>query len=406
VALPDRTTRHPSTADRIAYAFYGAAATAALVGQVWAAVQHIPWPQDLPVWARIVMVTPAVGVIELGGVATSALADSRRRLGESALAYRAMSAAAAIVAVAFNLLGHAAQPYLAFGFAGLSAFAYALWLAHSGARRRDALRASGHMARTAPVYGPLQWLREPGLTRLARSLALERNLGLHESLAAAREEVRTATRRKAIAGVVEQIIRADHTDPLHAQVAASTYDMDRLATEIEARADYTGWAHRISRSLSPGPIDPAEQIDRPDPVVSDSVTVSAVRLPSDRPDSDQTPPALPAPMSDLPTEPVSGPTVAQTAAPSLPDRLPDTDGPAEQTAPDPALAADIEALQAMSNKREAIRYAFAQVGSEDVPRAVAWLDDRGVTVTRSEAYTVRIQEQKDAQRKITLIPRR
>lgn len=386
MALPERT-RRPSSADRVAYAFYGAAATAALVGQVWAAMRHIPWPDTLPVWARIVLVTPAVGVIELGGVATSALADARRQLGETAIAYRAMSAAAAIVAVAFNLIGHADQPYLAFGFAGLSGFAYALWLAHSGARRRDALRASGHMSRTAPVYGPLQWIRQPGLTRLARSLALQRDLGLHESLAAAREEVRTATRRKAIAGVVEQIIRADHTDPLHAQVAASTYDMDRLAAEIEARADYAGWATRISQSLSPGPVDQPAQPQTT--IGADPVTITAVRV---GPDTEQAPPALPAPVSSR----IADQTAAITLA---------RDEPAEQTT-DPALADDIEALHGLANKREAIRYAFAKVGNEDVPRAVGWLSDRGVTVTRSEAYTVRIQDQREAQRKITLIPRR
>src|SRR3954447_3154871 len=90
-------------ADKVAYAFYATAATAALVGQVWAGVTHIPWPAEgFPVALRIAVVTLAVAVIELGGVATAALADLRRRKGEQAYAYRAMSLFAALVALVFN----------------------------------------------------------------------------------------------------------------------------------------------------------------------------------------------------------------------------------------------------------------------------------------------------------------
>ncbi|TQS45089.1 hypothetical protein [Cryptosporangium phraense] len=480
------------TPDRVAYAFYTAAAAAALVGQVWAAVDHIPWPDTLPTSARIALVTPAVGVLELGGVATSALADSRRRLGESATAYRVMSAAAAVVAIVFNLIGHADQPYLAFGFAGLSGFAYALWLAHSGARRRDALRESGHMARTTPVYGLMQWLREPALTRRARALAMERDLGLHDSLAAAREDARTATRRKAIAAVVEQIIRADHTNPLHAQIAASTYDMDRLATEIEARADYAGWADRISQSLSPGvshPSEPApvaptpplearpfvpaqrgpqeQAIDpggpeglrampgapgpelpearRPGQVLAEHLRSELARsTPQPHPvhDAHEGAPASPEPSFSGPTAehqraalaravltrtafgrghlaPDGAPLNGHTPDGYAPDgyapngHAPDggvqlrEDGHPTATIPmhpsDAEFAEDLDTLHGLSNKRDAIRYAFSRVGSDNVPSAVAWLAERGVTVSRSEAYTLRIEEQKDAQRRITLV---
>jgi hypothetical protein len=40
------------------------------------------------------------------------------------------------------------------------------------------------------------------------------------------------------------------------------------------------------------------------------------------------------------------------------------------------------------SKRDAIRMAFASLGSWDAPAAVAWLADRGVTVDRREAYRI------------------
>lgn len=46
-----------------------------------------------------------------------------------------------------------------------------------------------------------------------------------------------------------------------------------------------------------------------------------------------------------------------------------------------------------------IRCAFSRVGSDNIPNAVAWLAERGVTASRSEAYMLRIDEQKEAQRK-------
>ncbi|MFB6726766.1 hypothetical protein ACFCV3_41735 [Kribbella sp. NPDC056345] len=240
-------------ADKVAYAFYGVAATAALVGQVWAAVNHIPWPQTgFSTFGKIALVAPAVAVIELGGVATSALADVRRRRGENAYGYRTMSLFAALVALIFNVWGHWApdERFLAFGFGGLSAFAYVLWLIHSSARRRDSLRGTGKLAETAPVYGPGQWLREPRLTKRARDLAVEHGYGVHESLRVAREEERTNTRRKAIAAAIERRIRELHKDDeVGATIAATTYDLDRLADEVKDRLDYATAADFIATDL-------------------------------------------------------------------------------------------------------------------------------------------------------------
>jgi hypothetical protein len=243
-------------ADKVAYAFYATAATAALVGQVWAGVTHIPWPDEgFSPFLKIALVTPAVAVIELGGVATAALADLRRRKGEQAYAYRAMSLFAAIVALVFNVVGHwrPEERFLAFGFGGLSAFAYVLWLIHSSARRRDALRTAGQMATTGPVYGVVQWAREPKVTWSARAIALEHGLGLYESLRAARVQRRSNERRDAIAGTVAEYIRSEHQDERLAKIAETTYDADRLAGMLEERINYEVITNKLTLAISPPP---------------------------------------------------------------------------------------------------------------------------------------------------------
>ncbi|MFI5736211.1 hypothetical protein ACIA49_39215 [Kribbella sp. NPDC051587] len=244
------------TADKFAYVFYGVAATAALVGQVWAGVKHIPWPETgFNTFLKILLVTPAVAVIELGGVATSGLADVRRRKGENAYAYRAMSLAAALVALAFNVIGHwsPGERFLAFGFGGLSAFAYVLWIVHSGARRRDALRATGRMAQTAPVYGPVRWLTHPRATWRARQLALEFDLGLFESVRRAETELRIEDRNKNISTVVSRIIKKQHKDTLHADIAVAAYDSAAIAAEVAGDADNGRMARHIGRVIEPPP---------------------------------------------------------------------------------------------------------------------------------------------------------
>ncbi|WP_406050567.1 hypothetical protein [Kribbella sp. NBC_00889] len=248
-------------ADKVAYAFYATAAAAALVGQVWAGVTHIPWPEEgFSQFLKIAVVTPAVAVLELGGVATAALADLRRRKGEQAYAYRAMSFFAALVAVVFNVVGHwrPEERFLAFGFGGLSAFAYVLWLIHSSARRRDALRRAGQMRETGPVYGVVQWMREPRVTWLARSLAIEHGYSLYESLRAAHHQIRNKSRRDAIAGTVAEYIRSEHQDERLAKIAETTYDPDRLAGMLEERINYEVITSKLTKAISPPP-EPEER---------------------------------------------------------------------------------------------------------------------------------------------------
>ena len=206
-----------------------------------------------------------MAVLELGGVATAALADLRRRKGEQAYAYRAMSFFAALVAVVFNVVGHwrPEERFLAFGFGGLSAFAYVLWLIHSSARRRDALRRAGQMRETGPVYGVIQWAREPRVTWLARSLAIEHGYGLYESLRAAQHQIRNRSRREAIAGTVAEYIRSEHQDERLAKIAETTYDPDRLAGMLEERINYEVITNKLTKAISPPP-EPAEIEERGD----------------------------------------------------------------------------------------------------------------------------------------------
>jgi hypothetical protein len=161
------------------------------------------------------------------------------------------SAAIATLATGINVVGHWGNVYAAVFFGALSASAYILYLFHSAFRRRDALRARKALAKPAPIYGWRQWRREPEVTRRARSLAQANNLGLHESLRMARDELRAETRLVALAKLVERRIRQEHSDATSAAIAANTYDLARLAAEIEARADYAGWADVIGETLSP-----------------------------------------------------------------------------------------------------------------------------------------------------------
>jgi hypothetical protein len=261
--------------DRGLFAFYVATALIALAGQTGAAVEWLHW------WPPFALA--AVAAVEFGGIVLSAYADHRRRLGERAYAARTLSAAVAAGAVAVNWLGHHDQLQGGF-FAGMSALGYAVWLLHSGARRRDQLRATGDLPPVAPVYGWL-WLRHPGLTRRARALALaDATLGLYGSLAAARTAVRTERRQAAIAALLRRKLAAGR-DPLAAEIAVTVYDLDLIAGRLAAGADYDGLTALIAADLTPARLadhgggeaeTPAEPVAQEIAGPADPATVAAV----------------------------------------------------------------------------------------------------------------------------------
>ena len=223
--------------------FYVVVLGVALAGQVTGAVEtlHIP----------LVAAIPAVGALELGGIVVLANADVRRRLGERAVASRLLSAAIAAWAVAFNWLAHA--DHLLGGFyAGMSALGYAVWLMHTENQRRDRLRAKGDLPPTTPAYEMwAHWVRHPLLTMRAKSLAKARpQLGLYDSIAAARDEVHRERRTSAISKVLHRKIRSA-VDPTTADIAVHVYDLDKIAERLADSADYDGLTALIGRDLAP-----------------------------------------------------------------------------------------------------------------------------------------------------------
>ncbi len=269
-ALPHGSTQ-PSASHtgwspaRWAYSFYAVAATGAVIGQTWVALDHLPWPPQVPAAVRVLAVLPFALCLELLAMALAAMADERMRLGERAYGLRVFSTGVAVVAVGIQVAGHWPDLYWSSVFGVLSGSAYALWLLHAAARRRDALRAAGKLATTAPDYGLWRRMRHPIFTARAAEAAREgrrdpdtgmwRPLGLYESLRVAELAIGDEKRRPAVAHAVEQVVRADQRDPHMADVAIRTLDLDRLAAELAARVDYHAWADRLAPAITaPAPI--------------------------------------------------------------------------------------------------------------------------------------------------------
>jgi hypothetical protein len=228
--------------------FYVVVLLVALAGQVSGAVEalHIP----------LAAAVPAVAALELGGIVVLANADVRRRLGERAIASRILSVAIAASAVTFNWLAHRNHLLGAF-FAGMSALGYLVWLMHTENQRRDRLRVKGDLPPTTPAYEMVgHWLRHPMLTVRARAMAkADPRLGLYDSLAEARAEIRRERRQAAIAKVLHRKIR-DAVDPKTADIAIAVYDLDEIAARLADRADYDGLTTLIAADLAPERLAP------------------------------------------------------------------------------------------------------------------------------------------------------
>jgi hypothetical protein len=283
---------------RWAYSFYAVAATGAVIGQTWVALDHLPWPPAVPVWMRVLAMLPFALCLELLAIALAAMADERMRLGERAYGLRAFSAVVAVVAVGIQVAGHWPDYYWSSVFGVLSGSAYALWMLHASARRRDALRAAGKLADTAPDYGLWRRVRHPIWTARAAELAREgrtdpdtgawRPLGVYESLRAAELAIGDEKRRPAVARAVEKVVRADHKNPYMADIAVRTLDLDRLAAELAARVDYHAWADRLAPAITaPAPQSPDSETDSPAvrPRTSDEAALDQPHDPPDPPDT-------------------------------------------------------------------------------------------------------------------------
>ena len=249
-----RGTTHGRAVERVAFIFYAIAALGSTIGQIWVGVDTPPWPAPLDWWWRALMVAPFAAVIDLGGVVTAAFGDARQRLGETAYGWRILSAGWVTVGVGINLIGHADVPYLSVAFGGLGAAAYAVWLLHAAARRRDALRVAGKLPDTAPAYGPVRWCKERTVTRRARALALAHGYPLHESLDRARQQLAEERTIAALAALVERDIRAQHKDPLRAEIAVTTAPLAAIAEGLMKAFDVAGWTRHIAAGLTAPPL--------------------------------------------------------------------------------------------------------------------------------------------------------
>jgi hypothetical protein len=252
--------------------FYVVVLLVALAGQVSGAVEAL----GIPLAAAI----PAVAALELGGIVVLANADVRRRLGERAVASRLLSVSIAAAAVTFNWLAHADHLLGGF-FAGMSALGYLVWLMHTENQRRDRLRLKGDLPPTTPAYEVAgHWLRHPFLTMRAKTLAkADPRLGLYDSLATARADVRRERRQAAIAKVLHRKIKAA-VDPRTADIAIAVYDLDEIAGRLAAQADYDGLTALIAADLAPARLAPNGSLNAPPPAARrrrDSPDIMQVR---------------------------------------------------------------------------------------------------------------------------------
>lgn len=299
---------------RWAYPFYAVAVSGAVIGQTWVALEHLSWSPAVPVPVRVLLVLPFALCLELLAMTLAAMADERMRLGERAYSLRAFSSAVAAVAVGIQVAGHWPDLYWAAVFGVLSSSAYALWTLHAAARRRDALRAAGKLADTAPDYGLWRRIRHPILTARAAELAREghrdattgqwRPLTLFESLRAAEQAISAEKRRPAVARAVAEVVRADQHDPRMADIAVRTLDLDRLAAELASRVNYCAWADRLAPAITaPTPAALTDgDTNRPDPAeASEASEPEQPHQPAAAPDfdaADPYPEAQPVPKLD------------------------------------------------------------------------------------------------------------
>ena len=277
--------------------FYVVVLLVALAGQVSGAVEalHI----------QLAWAIPAVAALELGGIVVLANADVRRRLGERATLSRLLSAVIAAAAVAFNWIAHANHLMGAF-FAGMSALGYLVWLMHTENQRRDRLRAKGNLPPTSPAYEVVaHWLRHPWLTLRAKSLAKANpGLGLYDSLAAARAEVRWERRHSAISKVLHRKIRSA-VDPATADIAVAVYDLEEIAARLTSNADYEGLTALIAADLAPARLGVDSGVDTPPgrPAIRGPEPTEPTR----RTESAARPPVQAAPMQAAPIQATVGP---------------------------------------------------------------------------------------------------
>ncbi|MEV0453772.1 hypothetical protein [Catellatospora methionotrophica] len=241
--------RHAQT---LAGALYNVAALGSWIGQTWAGTTNLPWPDDFPLWLRVIVVAPFALVVDLGGVATMAIADWRRSEGEDAWFWRIVSVVWLAVAVGINVIGHLDLPMLAVGFGFLGTMAFAVAYGHIEARRRDALKAAGLLPRDKPRWDDDLRKTEPDAVRLAERFYYDDGLDKWAALDAARESIRSSHHSAALAAYLKkQMTEAHGGDQTLPGLIAGAIRFDQLAELVMAQVDLPAWASHIGGQLSP-----------------------------------------------------------------------------------------------------------------------------------------------------------
>lgn len=244
---PGRKTGDPVTLLKV---FYAVIATIALVGQATGLGQWMPpgVPGTLAVTISVVLAT----AIELLAAVLLAFADWRRTVHrERAIPARLLSLAVAAGVATLNWFGHPDQSLLQALFVGASIAGYLVWVIHTSARRRDALVRQTAREQRGPDYG-IDELLHPHLVRRARRLwAANQKLGRWGSLHAARAEVAAERRRATIAKALRRKL-SEGLDPLAAEIAVASYDLDRIAVGLASRADHDQMVTLLAADLDPG----------------------------------------------------------------------------------------------------------------------------------------------------------
>ena len=224
--------------------FYAAMAGLALYGQSDGLMAWLGVP-------RLVALGVALAV-ELLAAVLFAFADWRRtRHGEQAYAARTLSVAVAAGVAAMNFYGHEANPALRALFTGASLAGYGVWVLHTNARRRDALRAAGRLAGQAPVFGISAWLRAPRMIWRARQLAVaDPSLSVHTAISKASTDQAREARQAAIAAALRRKLAAS-LDGVSAEIAMVSYDLDEVAARLAASVDYDRLTGLLAADIHP-----------------------------------------------------------------------------------------------------------------------------------------------------------
>lgn len=230
---------------------------------------HIP--------ARGLALIPAA-TIELLGAVLFTFADWRRSVKfERALAVRFLALAVAAGVAVLNFIAHN-DAFDQIMFVGTSVAAFAVVVAHTNARRRDA--HPDQVKRTGPEYGLAQWLTAPRVTIRARQLALavpdhlvktSAQASRAGSLELARQQLVDEARQRAEAAAAqqsdEQIIAAlgrligKSVDPVTRDLALASFDLGTIARQVAAAVDNEGMARLLGADLAPAQLtaqDPGE----------------------------------------------------------------------------------------------------------------------------------------------------